>query len=494
MERSFKEVLYRFLEEVHCTKAALYLENPTGDFLLAARYGFGRGDAPPEFLSPEDPLVAAASQLEGTPLVVNSTEEAPFLEQRMLAAGAHRMLLIPLLEGHRMIGLVDARDKGGQQPFSDGDARSAEAIGHRLVEIARGLGLMVEPTAKPQAEGPEELVEALETPPHRQDPPQLDLPAMAVLADAAGRTVLHDGVYAVAVTVILQDRATSVVLSGRETEEAEESALKTHQIEALLRVGGALPRSADWRMEWRRVPGVDAELRPALVVSSVPLTAGAWSLVLSVVGAEGGPSPGVVLDQLRGELMILHEMSAIRFARRGLARRLLEPGEGRYPDLVAHSAAVSRLCMGMARAAGFDHDGVEEAAIAGLLHDVGMRELDYDRLYRLPDPRPEHQRVYRKHVLVGERILRGVGMEVVADAIRSHHERWDGKGYPDRMAVEEIPWLARLVHTAEVFDVLTSTSSYRAPVPVDKALSTIQSGAGQQFDPSAVKLLLKVVE
>ena len=85
-------------------------------------------------------------------------------------------------------------------------------------------------------------------------------------------------------------------------------------------------------------------------------------------------------------------------------------------------------------------------------------------------------------------------MEVVADAIRSHHERWDGKGYPDRLASEEIPWLARLVHTAEVFDVLTSPSSYRAPVPVDKALATIESGAGQQFDPAMVKTLLKVVE
>ncbi len=147
----------------------------------------------------------------------------------------------------------------------------------------------------------------------------------------------------------------------------------------------------------------------------------------------------------------------------------------------------------MTRAEGVDHEEVEAAAIAGLLHDVGMRELDYDRLYRLSDPRPEHIRVYRKHVLVGERVLRGVGLETVADAIRSHHERWDGKGYPDQLAGEQIPWLARLVHTAEVFDVLTSPSSYRPPVPADKALSAIESGAGHQFDPAMVQSLLKVV-
>lgn len=491
-ERSFKEVLYRFLEEVHCTKAALYLDNASGALTLAARYGFGRGDLPPEFLPMEDPLVVTATKRGGVPLVVNSAEDAPFFEDRLVAAGAHRMLLTPLLQGDRMIGLVDARDKGGQQPFSDADARSAAAIGERLSQVARGFGLAVEkePVA---AVDPEELVDQLPQLAKPRNPPLLDLVSMVGLADAATRTLVRDGVYAVAVTVIHDGSTTSLVFCGSEPDQAEESAIKAHQIEALLRVGGAMPGSADWPAQWRRVSGVDGDLRPSLIASSVALSAGAWSLVLSVVGAEGGLSPAAVLDGLCAELHMLHEMSALRFNRRGLARRLLEPGEGRYPDLVAHSAAVSRLCTLMARAEGFDHEEVEAAAIAGLLHDVGMRELDYDRLYRFPDPRPEHIRVYRKHVLVGERILHGVGLERVADAIRSHHERWDGKGYPDQLAGEQIPWLARLVHTAEVFDVLTSPSSYLSPVPADKALSAIESGAGHQFDPAIVKSLLKVV-
>lgn len=494
VERSFKEVLYRFLEEVHCTKAALYIDDGSGGLGLVARYGFGRGDTPLERLSGEDPLVVVASRLDGSPLVVNSAQQAPLLEQWLLASGAQRMLLIPLLDAGRMIGLVDAREKGGQQPFSDADGFAAATIGERLVEVARGLGLVVEQEVALQTGEPEDLVEPLPATPLRRDPPSLDLPAMASLAEAAGRCVARDGVHAVAVTVILDDRATSLVFSAHGGEAAEESALKTHQIEALLRVGGALPRSADWRVEWRRVAAADSGLSPALVVSSVPLMAGTWSMVLSVVGAEGGRSPGRVLDGLCGKLAMLHEMATLRFSRRSLARRLLEPGEGRFPELVAHSAVVSRLSMHMASALGSDHRGVEEAAIAGLLHDVGMRELDYEQIYRLANPRAEHQRVYRKHVLVGERILRGVGLETVADAVRSHHERWDGKGYPDRVAGEQIPWLARLVHAAEVFDVLTSASSYRAPIPVDKALSTIESGAGHQFDPTMVKVLFKVVE
>lgn len=65
-------------------------------------------------------------------------------------------------------------------------------------------------------------------------------------------------------------------------------------------------------------------------------------------------------------------------------------------------------------------------------------------LCRLEHPRPEHHRAYRRHVVIGERIVRGVGLDEVADAIRHHHERWDGSGYPDRIAREEIPSLARL--------------------------------------------------
>jgi hypothetical protein len=493
VERTFKEVLYRFLEEVHCTKAALYLAVPERGFALAARYGFGRGDAPPERLPPDEGLVVAAAGRDGAPLVVNSVRDAPALERRLLAAGARRLLLIPLMDDTRMIGLVDARDKGGQQAFTQADARTAAAIGARLVDVARGLRLVPAPPTVDGADEVEELVESLPPAPTTQVPPLLDLPAVTDLTEAAARAVAGSGMWAVAVTVIEDEKASTLVISRNELEPSEDSAIRTHQIEALLRVGGALPRSSDWRLEARRLPGGDSGRRPALVTSAVPLTAGTWSLVLSVIAAEGGGSPAPVLDRLRAELGGLHEMSTLRFARRSLARRLLEPGESRYPELVAHSVSVSRLCAGMAGAEGLDDRGVEQAAMAGLLHDVGMRELDYGRLYRLADPRPEHHRVYRRHVLVGERILRGVGLEEVAAAVRHHHERWDGTGYPDRLGGDEIPWLARMVHAAEVFDVLTSESSYRSPVPAERALATISAAAGGQFDPAMVKALHKVV-
>ena len=141
----------------------------------------------------------------------------------------------------------------------------------------------------------------------------------------------------------------------------------------------------------------------------------------------------------------------------------------------------------------FDDTTPHNAALAGLLHDVGMRELDYDRLYMHPTPGPEDRRTYRMHVEVGERIVRVEGFEEIADAVRHHHERWDGNGYPDRLVGGAIPLLARIVHVAEVFDLFTAANSYRPAVSRARALAILQRAAGHQFDLDVVEAIAKVV-
>ena len=498
VERSFKEVLYRFLEEVSCTKAALYLSAPDGSADVIVQYGFGRGNAPPEELPADDPVAAAVSDLGGVPLVVNQTSDIPALERRLLAAGAQRVLLVPLMRGEDVVGFVDARDKAGDQMFTDIDCGTASRIAADLVRVFEALRPASEPEpAMPEEPAAQSAAEVLEEPLPgvipRSESTLLDQPAVARLADSALEVVVRDRVWAVALTVAADDSAATVLISAAEVDAMEGRAVMAHQADALSDVGAAVPPAAGWSLEGRRVPTVAPPPRASLIVTTVPLSDEGWSLVMSVVGAEGSSDPALVLDRLVRQLATVHEMSVLRFVRRSLARRLLEPGEARFPDLQHHCMAVSRLCWSMALDLGLDTEQVEDAVITGLLHDVGMRELDYDRLYRLDQAGPEHQRVYRKHVVVGERIVRGVGMDDVADAIRHHHERWDGAGYPDRLAGEEIPWLARLVHTAEVFDVLTSESSYRPQVPPDRALTTMESAAGRQFDPEMVATLIRVV-
>ncbi len=119
-----------------------------------------------------------------------------------------------------------------------------------------------------------------------------------------------------------------------------------------------------------------------------------------------------------------------------------------------------------------------------------MRDLDYDQNYRHPSPGVDELRIFKKHVDVGAKILGDNGLGGLGEAVRHHHERWDGQGYPDRLAGNAIPFLARIVHAAEVFDVLTSSESYRRQVSRERALAVIKSEAGRQFDPAVVTCAL----
>jgi len=493
VERSFKEVLFRFLEEVHCTKAALYLLAPDDSFLLAAQYGFGRRDELAGSHSSGDPLVEKVRELRGNPFAANDAGDLPRINAYLKGAGTSRMLLVPLYGASRMLGFVDARDKGGKRPFEPPDLRQASLIGGALIGLAERHGLYPDLDAGAQSEPDEPLDRPSFGIRGLSGDARLDATGLRELNGAAVDAVVKEGVYAVAMTIAAPQSAATVVYTGSTTEDVDTDAISRHQGEALARAGIETPHPSSWKIDLRRLPVSASRLRPSLVTTAVPLFSKNWALAMSIIGAEGGPSPTSVLDRLRRVATITEEMTVLRYSRRALGRRMLQPGEQKYPDLVAHSLSVSRLCWMMSQVLEFDDRSTEEAALAGLLHDVGMRELQYDRLYRHPAPTADDRRTYRQHVLIGERILKDTGMDTVTRAIRSHHERWDGKGYPDQLSGEAVPLLARLVHVAEVFDVLTSTSSYRPSVPTEQALATMTAAAGHQFDPSLVSVLAKVV-
>jgi HD-GYP domain-containing protein (c-di-GMP phosphodiesterase class II) len=495
VQRSFKEVLFRFLEEVHCTKAALYLLAPDGSYGLMAQYGFGRRDHLPVEHQAQDVIVLKARELRTKPWALNHSQGDPEFGEHLSSAGTNRMMLVPLHGASRVLGFVDARDKGGKCAFETVDLQQGAIIVDELLDLARGHGLfpdLVADAAAPDSPGSPAL----------REPDRINEQAGEALLDEYGLqdldealmdTITHDAVFAIAMTVSTAAAASTVVYSGASTEDVDRGAITRHQAEALVRARRSTPHHSSWKVELRRVASAADAVRASVIATAVPISSAEASVVLSVVGAEGGDAPGMVLERVRKVASGAQETTTLRFCRRSLARRLLEPGEHKYPDLVAHSLAVSRLCWQMALALDFDRNDTEDALLAGLLHDVGMRELDYDRLYRHPAPSSQDRRIYREHVVVGERILKGTGLNGIARAVRHHHERWDGQGYPDRLARDSIPLFARLVHIAEVYDVLTSPESYRPPVASEQALATMRTAAGQQFDADLVRVLARVV-
>jgi HD-GYP domain-containing protein (c-di-GMP phosphodiesterase class II) len=105
----------------------------------------------------------------------------------------------------------------------------------------------------------------------------------------------------------------------------------------------------------------------------------------------------------------------------------------------------------------------------------------------------EEYETIKSHTTVGaEAVSKVVGLKNSIDVIRSHHERWDGKGYPDELKKEQIPYLARIAAIADAFDAMTSTRSYRAALPVEEAYERILDGRDTQFDPELVDLFQEI--
>ncbi len=131
--------------------------------------------------------------------------------------------------------------------------------------------------------------------------------------------------------------------------------------------------------------------------------------------------------------------------------------------------------------------------LGAILHDVGKIGIA-DPILLKPGPLDEREwEVMRSHPLVGERILEGI--HVVSPAIpivRQHHERWDGGGYPDGLAGDDIPLGARIVAVCDAFDAMTSDRPYRAALPLEVACEELTRCAGTQFDPACSAPLVEL--
>ena len=160
-----------------------------------------------------------------------------------------------------------------------------------------------------------------------------------------------------------------------------------------------------------------------------------------------------------------------------------------------HSQNVSYYAAELAEAAGMEPQLVEIAKEAGLLHDIGKISVREDVLKKSGPLTPEELALMRGHVDNGVNIIRYLpSLDYVIPAVLSHHERYDGQGYPRRLAGEEIPILGRVLCIADAFDAMTSLHSYKPPVPVREALEILEKEAGAQFDPALVPVFVDLVE
>ena len=161
--------------------------------------------------------------------------------------------------------------------------------------------------------------------------------------------------------------------------------------------------------------------------------------------------------------------------------------EAKDPYTAGHSRQVAALGEVLARAAGCDQEAIETVQVGGLLHDIGkigIPEAVLNKPDRLTD---EEWLLMRSHPDIGARILAPVtALRAIIPIVRHHHERWDGQGYPLRLAGEETPLVARIICLCDAYDTMVSDRPYRRGLGHDEAVHRLREGAGTQFDPHLV--------
>lgn len=141
----------------------------------------------------------------------------------------------------------------------------------------------------------------------------------------------------------------------------------------------------------------------------------------------------------------------------------------------------------------FSEEELKSYYYACLLHDVGKVHIRDDILMKPSNLTNEEYEIIKKHPIVGAEAVKNIeGLQESIDVIRYHHERWDGKGYPDRLKGEEIPLLARIASIADAFDAMTTDRSYRPALSLDMAYQRILQGKGSQFDPGLIDIFVEV--
>ena len=160
-----------------------------------------------------------------------------------------------------------------------------------------------------------------------------------------------------------------------------------------------------------------------------------------------------------------------------------------------HSTRVAEYSREISRRAGFSEEVQDEIYMMGLLHDVGKIGIPDAIINKPAKLTDEEYSIIQKHPVTGAKILKNITeFPKLSTGARWHHERYDGKGYPDGIAGEEIPTEARIIAVADAYDAMSSRRSYRDVLPQAKVREEVEKGKGTQFDPVFAEMMLSMID
>jgi putative nucleotidyltransferase with HDIG domain/PAS domain S-box-containing protein len=194
------------------------------------------------------------------------------------------------------------------------------------------------------------------------------------------------------------------------------------------------------------------------------------------------------------EQRVRERTAEIRAANMDAIYMLAEAAEAKDQDTGKHVRRIQAYSRALALQLGMKDNEAEEVGYSAILHDVGKLHVP-DRILGKPGPLDKQERIeMEQHTVVGERILSSRDFfKQSREIARSHHENYDGSGYPDNLDGQRIPWAARIVHIADVYDALTSKRIYKEAWAHDNAADFLREQTGKMFDPDMANAFLSLL-
>jgi putative nucleotidyltransferase with HDIG domain len=169
--------------------------------------------------------------------------------------------------------------------------------------------------------------------------------------------------------------------------------------------------------------------------------------------------------------------------------------EARDPYIKGHSESVARYAEMIAVRMGFPHEKVELLKEIALLHDIGKLGIEERILNKKEALTDEEWAIIRRHPLIGEEMLKPILItEEMLAIVRGHHERYDGKGYPDRIGGDSVNIFAAILSVADAYDAMLSDRAYRSAMSKDEAIKQLQDNKNSQFNPVVVDTFVKLIK
>jgi hypothetical protein len=536
IEADLKRTLYGCFESLSATKAALYLavtNNDESAYELVTSYAYN--PAGRQSIDTKDALVQKLLAMR-KPVVINAVGSDRHIGEILFRQQNERMLAVPIFgRGRRIVGFVDVRDKAGRRPFDEQDVAAALKVVEEIGKVLSSKALY--------GVGPVPLVVP---PPKRRQSSRIRVPAIVPRESGAQTIVPAD---------TLSEKARAIVFRARERMKFRDRALEARrrvltaedveQIRVFLPAALALPGAVagvltTFGVVEKQVFVARGEIEEASikllrkhianrlhrgeetltmeplvwpagksgahvfperirVVANSPLAPRAIEGLILTVAFETTPD-----DAARAEFLAFVERFGEAIAgmfgraewaaqRNATAEALLEPDFKKFPGLADHCRLTSGIAQRFAKILGLSEDQIEKVRIAALVHDVGLRLLDYDRLATRKRLTDEHMQAMTDHPLVGATLVEPMLGAEIAEAVLHHHERWDGTGYPQRLAGDRIPLASRIIQIADVWAAITSPWSYETVATAADAQKELRGGAGTQFDPALVERFLGAI-